>query len=152
MEQISQNLVEETWQEIGGLSPRQGSEEMKKLAEEQPELLAFVVEFADDLSQEAKELAVYMFLVVYTIFRKAHGRKIPKLSARRIMASYDKNEKMVLSLEGAKELFFDRIAAIETHQPEVMKYVLDTLMEAPEEDEVEPLSHDDIGMTYLLLK
>lgn len=152
MEQISQVLVEETWQEIGGLSPRQGSEEMKKLAEEQPELLAFIMEFADDLSQEAKELSVYMLLVVYTVFRKAYGKKIRKLPARKIMASYDKNEKLVLSLEGSNEPFLDHIAGLQTEQPQVVHYVLDTLRETPEEDEAEPLSSDDISMVYLLLK
>jgi hypothetical protein len=49
MEVISEELVEEAWQEVAGFSPSRGKIEMEKLGEKQPDLLSFMVEFTQDL-------------------------------------------------------------------------------------------------------
>lgn len=153
MKPISENLVEETWQEVGSFTPEQGSNEVRKLGQEQPDLLAFMLEFSDDFTQEVKELAIYMLVVVYRMFCKAHGKQIGSVSAEEIMASYDKNEKLILSLEGAHERFYDRIARIHiSDQPYVMKYVIDALAETPEEDDPIVLTDDEMGILFLLFK
>lgn len=57
------------------------------------------------------------------------------------------------SLEGTDEKFLERIAEIQiSGQPYVMKYVLETLMEAPEEEEPIALTEEDIGYLFLLFK
>jgi len=59
----------------------------------------------------------------------------------------------VESLEGVHEKFLDRIARVQlSAQPYVMRYVVETLMEAPEEQDPVPLSDEDIGFLFLLLK
>jgi len=64
MELISEELVEETWQEAAGFSSHQINKRMEKLSKSQPYLLAYMIEFSQDLDQEVKELAMYMFFVV----------------------------------------------------------------------------------------
>ena len=154
MEPISEELVEETWQEVSDFTPEQGSKEMRKLAKSQPELIAFMLGVSNELEQDVKELALYMFFVVYRIFEKAaQGNKLKKLSSDEIMDCYEENEDLIEGLEGVDEIFFDRIARVQvSRQPYVMKYVVDTLVEMPDEEDPVALTEDDIGAVFLLLK
>jgi hypothetical protein len=153
MEIISAERVEETWQEVAGFSPIRGSEEMAKVGGKQPDLLTFMVAFTEDLDQEVKELALYMFFVVYRIFEKHSKNKIKKISAKEVMKAYESNEKLLEKLEGAHESFIERIAGTQVAaQPFVMKYVVDTLMETPEEKDPIELTEEDSGYLYLLFK
>lgn len=153
LEPIPEELVEETWQEVAGFSPDRTNKEMKMLVKNQPNLLAFMMEFVQDLDQEVKELATYMFFVVYRMFQKSFGKKIKKISPEEIIVCYEKNENLIQSLEGVHEKFFDRIARVQlSEQPYVLKYVTETLMEAPEEEESVALTEEDAGFLFLLLK
>ncbi len=58
MEPLSEELVEETWQEFASFTPTQVNKEAKKVAKGQPDLLSFMVEFTEELDQEVKELAM----------------------------------------------------------------------------------------------
>jgi hypothetical protein len=56
------------------------------------------------------------------------------------------------SLEGAHEKFIDRIANAQvSKQPYVMKYVIESLMEDAEEDDID-LTDEDIGSLFILFK
>ncbi len=153
MEMISETLVEETWEEVAGFSPPHGQNEMSKLEQEQPEILSFLVEFTKDLKQDVQELAIYIFFVVYRIFKKSSGKKIRKISADEIIECFESNEKLMEKLEGTHEKFLERITRTQIlTQPYVMKYVVDTLMEAPEEEDPIHLTEEDTGYLFLLLK
>ncbi len=153
MEPIPEEVVEENWQEVAGFTPGQQNKEMGKLAKNQPDLLAFMMEFSEELDQEVKELAIYMFFVVYRSFEKGSRKKIRKISAKEIIECYEYNEGLMKSLEGVHEKFLDRIARAElSRQPYVIKYVTDTLMEAPEEEDPLDLTEEDVGFLFLLLK
>jgi len=57
------------------------------------------------------------------------------------------------SLEGAHDKFFERIARVQASaQPSVIKYVVETLLEAPEEGDPVVISDEDVGFLFLLLK
>jgi hypothetical protein len=91
MEPIPEEIVEKTWQEVAGFSPGSAKKEMMKIANSQPELLTFVTESSKEMGQEVRELAIYMFAVVYGMFQEAHG-KIRKISSREIIKCYEHNE------------------------------------------------------------
>jgi len=124
MEPIPEVIVEKTWQEVAGFSPDRAKKEMMKIGNSQPELLAFVTEEAREMGQEVRELAIYMFLVVYRMFQKTHG-KIKKIPSEEIIECYEHNEGLMERLEGAHEKFLDRIANVQTsRQPYVVNYVV----------------------------
>ena len=153
MEYISEELVEETWQEFASFSPVHAQKETIKINKNQPYLLAFMVEFTQGLDQEVKELAVYMFYVVCRMFQKSSKKKIKRISPEKVINCYEKNKRLIESLEGAHEKFIERIAGIQlSAQPYVMKYVVDTLIEAPEEEDPIALTEEDTVYLYLLLK
>ena len=154
MELIPEEFVEETWQEVARFSPERGHKEMMKAGKNQPDLLAFMTEFSQDLDEGVKELAIYVFFVVYRMFQKSSSKRIKKVSPDEIMECYESNEALMGSLEGAHERFLERIARVQvSKQPYVMKYVVVTLMEAPEDEEDPvPMTDEDTGFLFLLLK
>ena len=153
MESIPEELVEETWQEVAGFAPDRGYTEMTRVSKHQSALVAFIMEFTQELDQEVRELATYMAFVVHRMFQKGSRKKIKKISAEEIIDCYEANEELMESLEGVHEKFLDRIARAQlSGQPYVMRYVVETLMELPEEEDPVALSDEDIGFLFLLLK
>ena len=151
MEPVPEAIVEKTWQEVAGFSPDRAKKEMMKIDNSQPDLLAFVMESAKEMGQEVRELAIYMFLVVYRMFQESHG-KIKKISSEVIIECYEHNEGLMERLEGAHEKFLDRVASVQTsRQPHVVEYVVDALMEDEREDAV-ALTEEQKGFLFLLLK
>lgn len=150
MKPIPEGIVEKTWQEVAGFSPDKAKREMTKIGNIQPELLAFVVESSKEVGQEVRETAIYMFLVVYRMFQKTHG-KIKKISSEEIIKHYEHNEGLMGRLEAADEKFLDRIASVQTSkQPHVVNYVVDALME--EDEDAVALTEEQEGFLFLLLK
>jgi len=153
MKPIPEELVEETWEEVAGFTLDRAHKEMTRASKNQPDLVAFVMEFTQDLDQEVKELATYATFVVYRMFLKSSPKKINKISAEEIIACYEANEDLMERLEGVHEKFLDRIARVQlSGQPYVLRYVLETLMEMPEEEDPVELSEEDIGFLFLVLK
>ena len=153
MKPISEVMVEKTRKEFVNLSPEQAEKETEKISRDQPNLLAFMIEFTQELSQEVKELAIFLFYVLYRMFEKSSKSKISKISAEQIINCYEKNEHLIQSLEGVHEKFLERIAGVQlSGQPYIMKYVLESLIEAPEDEEPMSLAEEDIGYLFLLLK
>jgi len=58
MELIPEEILEKTWQEAAGFSPIRAKQEMMKIGNNQPELLAFVKELTEEMGQEVKELGI----------------------------------------------------------------------------------------------
>ena len=152
MEPIPEEIVEKAWQEVAGFSPDRAKKEMMKIGNSQPELLAFMTESSREMGQEVRELAIYMFLVVYRMFQQAHG-KIKKISSGEIIECYERNEGLMERLEGAHEKFLDRVARVQTsRQPYVANYVVDALMEDDEGEDAVALTEEQKGFLFLLLK
>ena len=151
---ISEELAEGTWQEFAGFSPEQVQKEILKVSKNQPYLVAFMMEFTQDLNQEVRELAIYIFYVICRMFQKSSKKRIKRISPEEVINCYQKNEHFIETLEGVHERFLERIAGVQlSGQPYVMKYVVETLIEAPEgEEDPVDLTEDDIGYLFLLLK
>ncbi len=152
METIPEEFVEKTWQEAALLAPDRARKEMTRMSKDQPHLLAFLLESTDDLSPDAHELAVYLSFVVYQMFQ-GFNKKIRKISPDELMAAYKDTIDFFENLEGVHEKFIDRIVSIQVStQPRVMKYVVEALMEEPEEGDSAVLTEEDKGSLFLILK
>ncbi len=152
MKPIPEALVEKTWQEVAGFSPDRAKKEMIKIGNGQPELLAFVTESSKEMGREVRELAIYMFVVVYRMFQKTQ-EKIKQVSSEEIITCYEQNAGLMERLEGADEKFLDRIASVQTsRQPHVVKYVVDALMEEEEGEDALVLTEEQKDFLFLLLK
>jgi len=152
MKTIPEAVVEKTWQEVAGFAPNRAKKELIKIGSSQPDLLAFVTDSPQEMAREVRELAIYMFVVVYRAFQKAHG-KVKKISSEEIIECYEHNEGLMGRLEGADEKSLDRIASLQTSkQPYVVNYVIDALMEEDEGEDALVLTEEQKGFLFLLLK
>ena len=150
---IAEHLVEDTWQEVAGFGPERAEREMNRTAGKQRELIGFIAAYTEDLSREAAELAFYMFFTIYRMFQKSCKKAIRIIRGGRIEDCLDQNEALLERLGGAHEKFVERIAKVESsHQPYVMKYMVETLIEAPEGEDPVILTEEETGALFLVLK
>lgn len=153
MEPLSEELVDEVWEAFADFTPEQAYDEAQKVGKNQPEILAFIMEMTEDLDQDIKELAVYMFFVIHSMFQKGYGQKIREATSDEIINCYEENEKIMESLEGIHEKFFEKIAEVQmSAQPYVVRYVVETLFEAGQDDDPILLGEEDMGYLFLLMK
>ncbi len=153
MQPVSEAVVTETWREVAGFSPQRAAREMDRTAEQQRHLLGFVAAYTEDLSSEASELAFYLLFTIYRMFQKGSPRAIRNINGDQIEHSLDQNEDLLARLEGAHERFVERVAQVESsRQPWVMKYLVETLIEADEGEDPVELTEEEIGALFLVLK
>ncbi|HVN71849.1 MAG TPA: hypothetical protein VMU10_07505 [Desulfomonilia bacterium] len=153
MEPLPESLVDETLNEIILYDAGRASQEMIEFGKVQPDLLSFILEFSEDMGEQAEEKGIFMLFVVYHIFRKGYGREIGRVTEEEIISSFEENQRLMENLERAQEEFFNRVAEVQlSTQPYVIRYVIDTLSEESEEDEPEPLSEEEMGYLFILLK
>jgi hypothetical protein len=154
MEPLSENLVEKTWQKIANYDSGRATKEMMEFGQIQPDLLSFILEFTEDLSEQAGELAVYLLFVIYHMFKKGYGKEIRLVTPEEIIECFEENERLMEKLEKAQDEFFNRVAEVQlSPQPYVIRYVVDSLSEEPEEDDDRgPLSEEEEGFLFILLK
>jgi uncharacterized FlaG/YvyC family protein len=150
---ISEAVVQETWMEIGSFQEEIMLLETQKYAKKQPNLTGFMYELTEDMEDEAKGLALYLFFVVGRIFEKGTQKRIKKIPAKKIMKTFEANQDFLERLALVDERFLKGIAESETwEQPYVLKYVVEALVEAPEGDDPVHLTEEEFGYIFLLLK
>ena len=102
------------------------------------------------MSEDGAELAVYLFFNVVRMFEKGvkHLKSIPDEA---VLKRFEANEALLEGLEEAHPKFFERVArASSERQPHVMGYVVESILEEPE-DEPLNLDEEDSGTIFLLL-
>lgn len=154
MEAISEAMVEETWMEMAELPPEEAQNQVQGVWKRQPELMQFLMELTEELSQGASELAFYLFFVVVRMFEKAYGQGIQEVMAEQILESFEANQDFLERLAGINDPLLERLMDPALwDQPYVLRYVVEALMEASEneEDPIE-LSEQEFGYLFLLLK
>src|SRR5215813_538892 len=128
---IPEEVVEAAWKEVGGSSEHQARLRMQRISKAQPALLAFVTAFAEDLSHDAEELAIYMFVVIVHAYELHLGKRLQNVGPKRIDAVYDDNIKTLDRLIGADEQWLERTAIVQSEkQPWVWKYIVESLFES----------------------
>jgi hypothetical protein len=154
MEAISEAMVEETWVEVGQLPPEEAQNQVQGVWKRQPELMHFLMELTEDLSQGASELAFYLFFVVVRMFEKAYGSGLQEVMVEQIVESFEANQDFLERLARVNERFLEKLFEPDQwEQPYVLRYVVEALMEASEseEDPIE-LSEQEFGCLFLVLK
>lgn len=156
MECVSEETVEQTWQSIAQMDPKDAAESMFQFAETQPHLLGFVMAFAEELNTDARELSTYLLYVVYEMFKRSAAAEIPTISEEQVTIQYEATEELLNSLrEDGEEPAEDLVYLESANQPWVYRYVVEALLE--DEDEEDPngpldLSEDEFGEIFMMMK
>jgi hypothetical protein len=150
---IPRQTVDAARRSVSAFSQRQGRETMERASREQPALLAFVLAYTKDLSPGAQGLALVLFTVVWQIFERASGRRVPRIKARTLEA-VEASEQWLLKLSRALKPFLARAAVVRSsRQPHVFRYITGAIMEAPgDPDEPVELTDDEVGTLFFVLE
>jgi hypothetical protein len=143
MNTIPAEIVEKTWRKMAYMPPSKAPSLVNQLAKEQPLILAYLMAAGEDLlNQDEQELLLYLGMVVWQIMSQG-DTPLPEVTEETLDAMEDINIKMLEYLEGESDSDF--AFTVETifknyNQPEVLKYVIEALMEEEDEEEEE---HED---------
>jgi hypothetical protein len=93
-------------------------------------------------------------MVIWQAFRRSTDRRIPRIKAAAIESALEKTEDSLAKLQNADAKFLERAATIQaSRQPHVFRYMVETIVEAPDDtdDPVEMTAHQG-GTLFLVLK
>jgi len=123
------------------------------MSSEQPFILTYLMAIDNAiLNQDERELLFYLGVVVWQIMSQG-STPLPKVTQETLDEVEESNTKMLEYLEGESETSF--IETVETivknyNQPEVLRYVIEALME--ESDEESLIRDEYKGMMMINLK
>lgn len=152
MKPIPEAIVEATWKKIAEYPPLYANKLVDQINKEQPVILAYLLAvseapFDEELNQDEKELLLYLGIVVWQIMGK--GGKLPHVTEEMIeeaeTANFETLEKM------ADDFYESQIMQMlqNYNQFSVLQYVVEALMEEPDEDLEIRDEYKGIMMIYL---
>ena len=87
------------------------------------------------------------------MFQNGYGKPIDSATSDEIIYCYESNERLMESLGGMDERFFERIAEVQmSSQPYVIRYVVESLFEAGQGDAPLLPGEEDLGYLFLVMK
>ena len=152
MSVIPEAVIESAWNEVAGLPESQAQAEIERIGRSQPALLAFAMADTEELSQEAQELGLFLFVIVLRMFEKHLGTAMKTVELKSVERLRDATEESMLKLAGTNEEEFEQAALSQaSNQPYVMKYIAEAIFDPNPGDDVQ-LTEDEIGVLTLMLR
>ncbi len=153
MDTISSEIVEETYKRLGGMPPQEAPKMVNRMSKQQPLVLAYLMATGHDvLNQEERELLLYLGIVVWQIMNTG-AKSLPEITEEILDEAEDSNMKMLEYLDGESETgFIDVLEKIinNYNQPEVLRYVVEALVEEPKEESM--IRDENIGIMMIYMK
>ncbi|MBM3157868.1 MAG: hypothetical protein FJ004_11385 [Chloroflexi bacterium] len=150
---ISADVVEKTWQRVAKFSPQNVQKLIKRMAKEQPVVLAYLMAVDNDIfNQSEREGLLFLGMVVWQIMLQG-TRPLPKVTEKILDEAEARNLKMAEYLRDETEAGFEettRKIIGSYKQPEVLRYVVEAIMEDTEESS--PIREENKGIMLLDLK
>lgn len=150
MNRISKEIVEKTWQEAAEMSEKEGIKSIEKFAKEQPAVLAYLMGAGGDMIiEDDRELMLYLGMVVWKIMSRG-DRPLKEITMEELETEEEANFKVLEELTSASSedmLVFSAKMLSDFNQIEVLKYVLEAIMEDEDFDESD-FDLDDDNIEY----
>ena len=153
---ISAETVTQVWQEVAQTPAQDASSLISKMKAEQSEILAYLLASeAYHLNRHEVEQVFYIGMVVWQIMTRSE-KQLRRVTRRKLKSADQANEAFLDTLASDTEADFTSAtrAMFENYpEPEVLRYVLEALMEDDERDPDDPLIRDEYrGLAFMLLK
>ncbi len=153
MDTISSEIVEKMYKRLGGMPPQEAPKMVNRMSKQQPLVLAYLMATGHDiLNQDERELLLYLGMVVWQIMNQG-TKSLPEITEKILDKAEDSNMKMLEYLDDESESgFIDTLEKIinNYNQPEVLRYVVEALVEEPKEESV--IRDENIGIMMIFLK
>jgi len=153
METIPTTVVEAVWQDQAQLNWEKAQQLAQSFSKEQPVLLAYLLSTNyDTYNQDERELLHYLGFAIWQMMSRG-SKKLKPVSEESVEKNQERNYKMVEYFSGESEATLEktiRLAFENYNQPNVLRYVVEALME--EDDEETEINQANIGLMFLDLK
>ena len=150
---IPADVVERTWRRMAAMPVSNAGALMDDMRKAQPNVLAYLLAVDHDiLNQDERELLLYLGVVVWQIMSQGL-RRLPRVTQKALDEAEARNIEMLEHLEKRSEAGFLEAARRMVNsygQPEVLRFVIEALMEEPEEGC--PIRDVNTGIMMLDLK
>jgi len=150
---ITYDEIDQRWAEMGGLELSEIPALVDNLKEQQPFVFTYLMATGSELlNQNEREALLFMGIMVWEIAENG-SRSLPMITGELLDSKEEKNIEMLEYLAGEPETeFMETVEKIMECYPqaELLKYIIDRLMEEP--DKGVALRDDSIGMMVLYLK
>jgi hypothetical protein len=151
LRRIPEEIVIAAYETVGQFTDNEARQEITRLQKAQPALLTFVMASTEDLSNDAQELGLYIFIVVNRMYESHFGKMLQNVGLKRVEKIRDANEAEMESLLGADDETLKEAAVSQmSRQPWVHKYITECLFD-PEDDTLD-LSEDEQGALLMVLR
>ncbi len=131
MNLITSDIVEKTWQEMSMMPPDEFPNIVNQMILEQPVILSYLMTTSQDIfNQNERQLLIYMGVVIWKIMSQGDVR-LKTVTETQLDEMEDKNFIFWESIEKHNDEFIDSVTAIAAscNQPEVLRYVVEAMME-----------------------
>lgn len=153
MQSITFNEIDQSWNKMEEMELDDVPQLVDQLGHKQPFVLAYLMATGNDiLNQSEREALLFMGLMIWHISNR-NIVLIPEISGELIDQTEQKNVKMLEYLAGEPESdFLETVEKIigKYNQQELLKYVIDRLMNEPQRSA--EIREDNIGMLVIYLK
>jgi hypothetical protein len=150
---VSHALVTQVWQEMASMPTGEVPALVEQMQAEQPALLAYLLALEGyGLPQEEFEVIFYLGIAVWQMMKRGHPR-LMRASIKKLEQAEEEDTKSLEFMEKDTEGDFLSAtqAILEAYpEPEVLRYIVEALME-PDPEDVK-LSDEAMGIAYLHLK
>jgi hypothetical protein len=152
---IPEDVVTAVWQRMASVSPAQIPKLVDQMTREQPQILAYLMAASEsDLDEDEAEIVFYIGVVIWQIMRENQPR-IHKVTESLLDDVEAENEKSLRKLE--QDSPGDFVTAVKKFtndypEPEVLRYVVEALIEEDEEENSSSVSEENLGLAFITLK
>jgi len=144
-------VVEAAWRQIAALDVAGAERVIKRCSRKQEELMGFILATLEELDPEAREVGLFMAMVVMEAFRAGPARKVKRVTVSQIQRTLAANtEGLVPGDDVGEEELDAAFPALQTDEPALMHYVAETLME--EDPDGPELDEREVGSLIMILK
>jgi hypothetical protein len=150
---LSEIEVDFLWRQKEDMDPDEAGILVERMSNNQPNVLSYLLATGSDiLDQPEREVIFYMGVLLWYVIDTL-GFVIPEISLESLIETEEKNFTMLEYLAGEPESeFLETVGKImdSYNQSELLRYIIDKIMEEPQGD-VE-ISENHIGVMVIYLK
>lgn len=153
MDPIPLKIIEKTWKKMSTMSWQEITELTNLMRKQQPFVLAYLLAAGHEIfNQDEREQLLYLGVVIWQIMSQG-SKPLTKITGDTLDGVEKANIEMLEYLAGESETdFMDTLRQVVNNypQPEVLKYVVEALVEEPEEGSL--IREENKGYILIYLK
>jgi hypothetical protein len=150
---ISIECVEQTWQDVGSIAdPDEAAALSRRFSTTQPALATFLLQWTEDLSPAAAELAYYVGLVIWQCYERTLGAPLREIQPDEVTRHYEVLDRQLVALQGVDDRLIERriLYSDDYPQPAILQYMVEAIYD-PSDDGAD-LTPEEQGTLFIALR